>query len=124
MYWLKEVTMNKLSVSLLLAASLFLIEVSPAVAHSGNDGARANDRGHHAQILRRHDMPRWLRRNDGFRHWYRRSPLSQYRRISWNQLFDIYRFERRYFERRFDRRRHVARNDDWRRDRRRHRDDD
>ncbi len=92
--------MNKLSIGLLLAASLFFIDVSPAAAHQGNDGVRGHDRGYQVQVLRRHEMPRWLRRNNDFRHWYRRSPLSGYRQISWNQLFEIYRWERRYFERR------------------------
>ena len=113
--------MNKLSATLLLAAGLFLTDVSPATAHPGADGARAHDRGHYVEIRRRHEMPRWLRRNTDFRHWYRRSPLSRYRQISWNQLYDIYRWERRYFERRYFR----AYNDGRRhRDRRRHRSDD
>lgn len=107
--------MNNLSIGLLLAAGLFFIEVSPATAHSGIDSVRAQDRGHHAELLRRHEMPRRLRRNAEFRHWYRRSPLSRFRQISWNQLFEVYRWERRYFERRYS----VAYDDD-----RRHRDRD
>ena len=53
--------MNKLSIGLLLAASLFFIEVSPATAHPGIDGTRVQDRGHHVEFLRRSEMPRWLR---------------------------------------------------------------
>lgn len=113
--------MNKLSVSLLLAASLFLIDVSPAAAHQGVERDRTYSHGYHYESRRRHEMPRWLQRNRHFRHWYRHTPLRHYRQIRWQQLFEIYRWERRYFvDRRYsgydDRRRHN--------DRRRHRYDD
>ncbi len=93
--------MNKLSVSLLLAAGLFFIDVTPAAAHHVADNVRGYDGGHYAEFRRRHEMPRWLRRNHDFRHWYRRSPLSAYRQISWHALYEIYSWERRYFERRY-----------------------
>ena len=114
--------MNKLSVGLLLAASLFLIDVSPAAAHSGVDRMRVHSYGHQVRTIRHHEMPRWLRRNDGFRHWYRHSPLKRYRQIGWSQLFEIYRWERRYF-----RGRYYTRYDDdrrWNERRRRYRHDD
>ena len=112
--------MNKLSVGLLLAAGLFFIDVTPAAAHPVADNVRVHGNGHHAEFRRRHDMPRWLRRNRDFRHWYRRSPLSDYRRISWRQLYEIYTWERHYFESRYfvDYDHHDRRRD---RNRRRHR---
>lgn len=113
--------MNKLSVGLLLAASLFLIDVSPAAAHTGVDGMRVHSYGRHVRTAR-HEMPIWLRRDHSFRHWYRHTPLKRYRQISWNQLYEIYRWERRYFGGR-----HYVRYDDGRRwddHRRRHRHDD
>lgn len=112
--------MNKLSVGLLLAASLFFIDVTPAAAHQA-DRLRAQNHGYHFEA-RRHEMPLWLKRNKRFRHWYRHSPLRNFRQIRWNQLFEIYRWERRYF---VDRR-YIAQNDDRRRhgDRKRHRYDD
>ncbi len=96
--------MNELSVGLLLAASLFFLDVSPAAAHQGADRVRAHDYGHQFEARRYHEMPRWLKRNVRFRHWYRHSPLKRYRQIGWNQLFEIYRWERRYFRTRY----HVA----------------
>lgn len=93
--------MRKLSVGLLLAAGLFFIDVTPAAAHHTADNVRVYSSGYHSEFRRRHDMPRWLQRNRDFRHWYRRTPLADYRQISWRQLFDIYRWERRYFERRY-----------------------
>ena len=112
--------MNKLSVGLLLAASLFFIDVSPAAAHQGADHVRGYSDSYRYQP-RRHEMPKWLKRNKRFRHWYRHSSLKRYRQIGWNQLFEIYRWERRYFAAR----NYVAYDDDRRRHgkRRRHYDD-
>jgi len=94
--------MNKLSVGLLLAASLFLIDVSPAAAHQGADRVSVH-RDHHYVDARRNDaMPKWLKRNTQFRHWYRRSPLKRYKRLGWSALYDIYRWERSYFVSRRD----------------------
>jgi len=89
--------MNKLSVGLLLAASLFILDVSPAAAHPGVDSTRGYRDAHHVEVARHNGMPKWLKRNKRFRHWYRQSPLKRYRRISWNQLYEIYRWERNYF---------------------------
>jgi hypothetical protein len=53
-----------------------------------------NRRGYYGSHYRRtNDMPRWLKRNKSFRHWMRHSGLRENRRLSWNQLFDIYRWE-------------------------------
>lgn len=111
--------MNKLSASLLLAASLFFIDVSPAAAHQGADHARMYGDGFYFEERRRHQMPRWLKRNRHFRHWYRHTPLRHYRQIRWQQLYEIYRWERRYFrsdrritDRDFDRHRHGDRRRD------------
>ena len=114
--------MNKLSVGLLLAASLFLLDVSPAAAHQGADRTRVYSHGYQFEARRHYQMPVWLKRNKRFRHWYRYSPLRDYRQITWNQLFEIYRWERRYFSGRH----YVAHYDDNRRHhgaRRRYHDD-
>ena len=113
--------MDKLSVGLLLAASLFLLDVSPAAAHQGADRTRVYSHGYHFEARRHYEMPRRLKRNKRFRHWYRHSPLRHYRQIGWNQLYEIYRWERRYFSGRY----YIAYDDDRRRhgDRRRYHDD-
>ena len=114
--------MNKLSIGLLLAASLFLIDVTPAAAHQGAHKSEVQRHGYYYETRRRHEMPRWLQRNRHFRHWYRNTPLRHYRQIRWQQLYEIYRWERRYFvsrhyrDRDYDRHRHS--------DHRRYRDDD
>jgi hypothetical protein len=50
-------------------------------------------------------MPRWLKRNESFRQWYRHSSLRRNWRLAWDDLFDIYRWERRYgkrYDKRYD----------------------
>jgi hypothetical protein len=113
--------MNKLSLALLLAAGLFVIDASPAEAHSGVDRVHVKSYGHPRAVLRSHEMPGWLRREHRFHHWYRHSPLRHHRQISWRQLLDIYRWERRYFGSRH----YIAYDDDrrWKGKRKRYRDD-
>jgi hypothetical protein len=113
--------MKKLSLALLLAAGLFFIDVSPASAHTGVDRVHVNGYGYRPQLLRGHEMPTWLRRDHRFQHWYRHSPLRHYHQISWNQLLEIYQWERRYF----GSHRYVGYEDGrhWKGKRRHHRDD-
>ena len=42
-------------------------------------------------------MPNWLKRKKSFRRWYKNTPLNRYRFLTWNQLYDIYKWERSYF---------------------------
>ena len=49
--------MNKLSLALLLAAGLFVIDASPAEAHSGVDRVHVKSYGHPRAVLRSHEMP-------------------------------------------------------------------
>lgn len=99
--------MNKLGISLLLAAGLFGLDVSPVAAHPQADRVQVHSDGYRFNARRHDAMPRWLSRDKRFRHWYRHSPLKRYRRLGWNELYDIYRWERRYF----GSRKHYDRND-------------
>ena len=54
-----------------------------------------------SRYKRADEMPRWLKRNKSFRHWIRHSGLRENRRLSWNQLFDIYRWD--HYNYRYDR---------------------
>lgn len=40
--------------------------------------------------------PSWLRHDRSFRRWYNRTQWRIDHRLSWHELFDIYRWERRY----------------------------
>lgn len=93
----------------LVISAWFLLLAVPAAAHDGPH-REAFSRGyadvHHDYHGRRtHAMPRWLKRNKGFRHWYRHSRYQFNRRVGWSGLFEIYRWEVRYsrrYERGFD----------------------
>ena len=87
----------------------------------------------HAGVHRSHRMPRWLRLEPGFREWYLRSHRRHDYRLSWHQLYGIYRWElgyrnyRRYDDDRYHRYGYRHSPDWYRRywrdyeDRRRHR---
>lgn len=89
--------MNKLGLSLLLAAGLFSLDVSPAAAHEQADRVHVYSDGYRRDARRHQSMPRWLKRDRQFRRWYEHTPLRRYRHIGWNDLYNIYRWERRYF---------------------------
>jgi hypothetical protein len=87
--------MKRLVWSLLITGALFVSVVPEASAHGSHyRGHVAYDRHH---IVRHgHHYPYWLRRNADFHRWYRHSHYRNDFYLSWNHLFDIYRFERRY----------------------------
>ena len=105
----------KVSLPLMLGAWLFMASAT-ATAHDGYHRDYASrgyyDAHYDYRVRRSHHMPRWLKRNRGFRHWYRHSPYQYNRRVGWEGLWDIYRWERRYgarYEIRSDRHDHGHR---------------
>ncbi len=91
-----EIDMNKMIVTTLLAGALLLLEAPDAAAHKQVRNHPQAWAHYGMEHRRAHQMPRWLKRNKSFRHWYRHSSVSRDRRLSWHQLFDIYRWERSY----------------------------
>ena len=129
--------MNKVVTAALIAGGLMLLNSPEAAAHKEVRNLYQPQAYHYSRydFHRAHKMPRWLKRNKAFRHWYRHTPLKHDSRLAWAQLHDIWRFERRfgrtyfrsanywndyyafrYGERRYDRDRRHDRRD--RRDRR------
>ena len=114
--------MNKVIISAILACGLLLLDSPEAAAHDGSKRqyraseyqrydsfrrdahsrdyySRERNRSaydHHRQ-KRSNKMPRWLKQDRSFRHWLQRSRLNKNRRLSWHQLFDIYRWEHSYY---------------------------
>ena len=133
--------MNKVTIAATLAGSLLLMNAPEAAAHKEVRYRYDPPAYYHphdrVEVRRVKHMPRWLKRKHGFRHWYRHTPLKRNRWLTWNELFRIYKWERRwgrhyyrsyndwndYFNHRY--RHHDRRfDDDHRRDRRhRHRRD-
>ena len=89
--------MNKLMTAAVIAGGLMLLNSPEAAAHKEVRNVYQPPAHYaHIDVRRPQHMPRWLKRNKGFRHWYRHTSLKRDRRLAWHQLFDIYRFERRF----------------------------
>ncbi len=91
---------TKASLSLLIGAWL-LMAAANVPAHDGphrDHWSRGYYDLHYDYRARpRHAMPRWLKRNRSFRHWYRNNHYRYDRRLAWDSLWEIYRVERRYY---------------------------
>ena len=85
--------MKRLVWSLLISSALLLASVPDAMAHGSQ--YRAYDR--HYAVRHGYDYPYWLRRNYDFHRWYRHSHYRYDLRLSWKRLYNIYRFERKYY---------------------------
>lgn len=74
------------------------LALAAAPTASAHDRAYDRDppRHHHVHVHRDRHMPRWLREDRGFRHWYRRSALRHDHRLAWWRLYEIYHWERAY----------------------------
>ena len=84
--------MKRLTAVLILACASLFVLPAPAGAHD----RVASSRHFAITVHRSSAMPLWLRRHDGFRHWYAHSTLRSNRGLDWWQLYDIYRWELRY----------------------------
>lgn len=115
--------MNKLVFATLLAGGLLLANAPDAAAHSEVRNIHIVPTRHHVVVHRAEHMPRWLKRNKSFRHWYRHSPLKWRRHLSWHELYDVFVWERAGYRNRGYHGRHYdeGRYDDDHRDRDRRR---
>lgn len=123
-----EDVMNKVMMTALLAGGLMLMNSPEAAAHKEARHVYQPPAYYYYDTYRSERMPRWLRHNHSFKKWYRHSSLRRNHRIGWGELFDIYRWERRYgyrgdryykYERRYrDEHGRHKRGHDHRRDRR------
>jgi len=113
--------MNKVLISMVLACGLLLLDSPEAAAHDGGKGQHRvhkyathsheiHSRGSYRVLRYRDDyrgyrgskykrdkkMPRWLKHNRSFRHWYEHTRLRKERHLTWHQVFDIYYREHSY----------------------------
>lgn len=92
--------MFRLIGTLIIFGGLLLGASQTAVAH-GRGYDRYVPPQHYRVSNHRHDhMPAWLRKNRGFRGWYRHSLLRHNYDLQWWQLHEIYRWEKQYDSRR------------------------
>ena len=88
--------MNKLMTTALIAGGLMLMNSPEAAAHKEVRTVYQPPAYYQVDVRRSGQMPRWLRRDHAFSKWYKHTRLKRDRRLAWNQLFDIYRWERRW----------------------------
>jgi len=84
--------MKRLVWTLIITSALGMASVPEASAHGSHN--RAYDR--HYVVRHGHSYPYWLRRNYDFHRWYVGSRFRYDFYMSWDRLFDIYRYERKY----------------------------
>jgi hypothetical protein len=110
--------MNKILISTVIAFGLLLLDSPEAAAHEetysqytshniDKSVRKSASRDRYRDEYRRDNrkttptrakkMPRWLKEDRSFRRWYEHTQLQRIRTLSWNQLFDIYRWEYSYF---------------------------
>ena len=88
--------MNKLMTTALIAGGLMLMNSPEAAAHKEVRTVYQPPAHYQVDVRRAEHMPRWLKRDHAFSKWYKHTQLKRDRRLAWNQLFDIYRWERRW----------------------------
>jgi len=111
--------MNKIVTVALIAGGLLLLDSPEAAAHKEVRYSYQPSAFYRVETRRAKHMPFWLKRNQSFRKWYKRSRLRRNRHLAWHQLFDIYRWERanQRTHRRFNRRHfHSYNHNDFYRD--------
>jgi hypothetical protein len=118
--------MNKVLIAIAIVCGLLLSETPEAAVHEAQgseyrhndydrfdaqrryshsrdyysrDGYRDGYRGerYNLQHRRAKKMPKWLKHDRSFRHWFERTRLRRNRHLSWHRLFELYRWENSYF---------------------------
>lgn len=88
--------MNKMMIAALIAGGLMLTNSPEAVAHKEVRNVHQAHTHAYVDVRRPKHMPRWLKRDRAFRHWYANTSLRRDRRLAWGQLYEIYRWETRW----------------------------
>ena len=87
--------------AIIVAGSLLLVDAMPAAAHEDVRNAYDQLGEHRSGEKRSKTTPSWMKRNDSFKWWYKRSPLKNNRYVSWSELYQIFWWERSYAARRY-----------------------
>jgi hypothetical protein len=88
--------MKKLITAAVIAGGLMLLNSPEAAAHTEVRNMYQPPARVFYETRRSNHMPSWLKRDRNFRHWYSRTRLRHDRRLAWFQLYDIFRWERRW----------------------------
>ncbi len=85
--------MNKIIAVAIAAGGLLFLGSPEAAAHTEVRFSYEPSTYYRYDVRRTHAMPRWLRRDKAFRHWYKHTPLRKHKHLTWHRLFSIYRWE-------------------------------
>ena len=80
--------------SLIIGTSLFLAGATDASAHKTDYRSYVVHRQYSSSHTR--TFPGWLRRDREFQHWYLNTRYRAMPRLSWQRLYNIYCFDKRY----------------------------
>ena len=86
--------MTRAICALIFGAGLFLVSAADASAHEIQ--YRPPIVHDHYVYGRTRLLPRWLKRNREFRHWYSHSRYRFAHHLTWHRIYDRYRFEQHY----------------------------
>jgi hypothetical protein len=89
----QETDMNKIIAVAIAAGGLLFLGSPEAAAHTEVRFSYEPSTYYRYDVRRTHAMPRWLRRDKAFRHWYKHTPLRKHKHLTWHRLFSIYRWE-------------------------------
>lgn len=87
----QETDMNKIITVAILSSGLLLLDAPEAAAHE--EVRVYYPASHYGGVRHVRHMPRWLKRDKAFRHWYKHTRLRRHRHLTWHRLFEIYRWE-------------------------------
>ena len=88
-------TVTRLVWSCVLTIGLAAALIPQAKAHDTDH--RPVARYDHYQVeFPRHGLPRWLRKDRAFKHWYLSKPCKRVRHVSWYRLYDMYLIDVRH----------------------------
>lgn len=105
--------MFRLIGTLIVFVGLLLGASQPAFAHDRAYNHYDSPRHFRVSVIRDDVMPRWLRKEKGFRGWYRYSTLRHNHQLQWWQLYEIYRWEKQFASRRHHTAYYRYHNYDW-----------
>ena len=102
-----------------LISTIFILGIGAAglsqsaIAHEPGYTHYDSPRHYRADVYRDHHMPVWLRKKKDFRRWYKRSVVRHDDSLAWWQVYEIYRWERRYNRHHHHRPGYYANRDYW-----------
>ncbi len=88
--------MTRTTLAIIIGLGFLVSHAPPADAHEGERWTRVTH-DYYTAYDRATAMPRWVRKDRGFRRWYLHSRYRSARRQDWHRLYDLYSYERQMY---------------------------